>query len=141
MTEPVIVLALEALGDRLAISARRRAIAGQDEDWYDLEIEAVAHPFRGTISELVMASDLARFRDSAAQLTVPGAVVLGGDRAAELRLGVEPQVGGEAGRWVVEVTLTPHGDDPYPLIQWLLFDQRPFAEDLVAAIDALIGAP
>lgn len=138
--EPVVLVSLEAHGDRLRITAHRRPIGGQDEDWFDLQIEAVGHPFHGTVTDIVTATDLAFFRGNVKRLTSPGEVVLGGGRAAELCLRVEPQVGGEAGRWVVEVTLTPHGDDPYPSLRWLLFDQRPFVDDLVRAIDGLIGA-
>jgi hypothetical protein len=138
--ESTVLLALEGKGDSLQVTARPHVVAGQEERWFDLEITAVGHPFRGTVTDIVTATDLAFWRDIVARLTAPGEVVLGDERAAELCLRVEPQVGGEPGRWVVEASLTPCADDPIPSLRWLIFDQRPFVEDLVRALDRVLGA-
>ena len=137
--EPAVLLALAAGGDRLRVAARPRTPAGQDEAWFEVTCDAVGEPFRGKVHATLTAEDLAAFRDGLAALVPPGEVALGGDRAAELRLVVEPQTGGAPGAWAVEASLTPSGDDPYPTLRWLIFDQAPFTAAAVAAIDALLG--
>jgi hypothetical protein len=47
------------------------------------------------------------------RLAEDGAVVLGGGRAPEVRL--------EADDGVVEVWVTPSGDDPWPVLRWLIW--------------------
>ncbi len=134
-----VLLALESSGDSVRISLQPHVVAGQQEPWFDLEITAVGHPFRGTVTDIVTATDLADWRDRVAGLTAPGEVVLGGGRAAELRLRVEAQIGPEPGRWAVEAELTPSADDPYPTLRWLIFDQRPFVDDLLDALARVLG--
>lgn len=136
----MIVLSLGTGGNRLVMSACPHRVPGQEERWFDVTIEAVGHPFAGKVEQIMTEGDLAFFRDNLARLTTPGEVVLGGERALELRLTIEDQIGGDPGRCVVEVALTPSGDDPYPVLRWLLHDQEPFATNAVAAIEELLGA-
>jgi len=67
--------------------------------------------------------------------------MLGGDRAAELRLVVAHQIGGADGALGVECTLTPSGDDPYPLIRWLIHNVHPFATPTAGCLASPAGRP
>ena len=138
--EAATLLLLESKGDRLCVTARPHVVPGQDQSWFDVEFTAVGHPFAGVVTDVVMATDLEFWRHNVGRLAAPGEVVLGGERAAELVLRVEGQVGGEPGSWAVQVTLTPSADDPYPTLTWLLFDQRPFVEAFVRALDGVLSA-
>lgn len=100
---------------------------GYVERWFDCRIAVDAHPFAGVLETVFTDEDLTQFADTLDRLDPAGEAILGGDRAAELRLVVEPQLGGAEGALAVECTLTPHGDDPYPQIRWLIFDVRPFS--------------
>ena len=71
-------------------------------------------------------------------MSVPGRLVVGGDRAAELTIETEAQDGGPSGAIAVEVSLTG-GGEPWPRLTWLLFDQQPFWNDAADALDDLIG--
>lgn len=130
-----VLLDLRALGDHLVVTARRHSSPG-DEQPIDLMIDVAAHPFSGVVRQLVMAADLTFFADNLRRLGSRGEVVLGGDRMVELRLAVEPQEGREG--QVVDATVTPSSDDPYPTLRFLIFDQPPFAEAAAAAIDRLL---
>jgi hypothetical protein len=137
--EPTTLLILESNGDRLSITARQHVVPGKGESWFDIEFAAAGHPFAGVVTDVVTATDLRFWRHNVGRLAAPGEVVLGDERAAELTLRVEAQAGGEPGSWAVQVTLTPSADNPYPSLTWLLFDQRPFVEDLVRALDGVLG--
>jgi hypothetical protein len=95
--------------------------------WFNCRIAVTAQPFAGVLETVFTDEDLIEFADTLDQLDPAGEAVLGGDRAAELRLVVEPQLGGAEGALAVECSLTPSGDDPYPSLRWLIFDVRPFA--------------
>lgn len=129
------ILSLDDGGNRLCVTAKRHEVPGQDQPLYDLSIEAVAYPFRGTVTDLVMVEDLAFFRDNLRRLPGDGLVVFGGERAAELSLAFE-QTGDTI---VVEALLTPSADDPYPQLRWLIFGQQRFAQTTADAIDELLG--
>jgi hypothetical protein len=137
--EPATLVLLESKGDRLRVTARQHVVPGQDESWFDIEFTATGHPFAGVVTDVVTATDLEFWRHNVGRLAAPGEVVFGVERAAELVLRVEDQVGGEPGSWTVQVTLTPSADDPYPSLTWLLFDQRPFVEDFVRALDGVLS--
>jgi hypothetical protein len=76
----------------------------------EVTFEANAHPFGGTFVDALAEDDLRRWRDALRDASPSSLIVLGGGRAAELRLKIAAQHGGEPGRWVVEVTLTRSGD-------------------------------
>lgn len=134
-----IVLDLLGAGSRLRVSVEcaERGVDGSSA--YEVRCEATAPPFTGTVTDLLLPDDLRFFATNLRRLAAPGSVILGGERAAELRLEVEKQVGGQAGRLVVEVHLTPSGDDPWPSLRWLIFDQEPFWSDAAAALESLVA--
>ncbi len=101
----------------------------------DTAITANAFPFSGTVETVFTQDDLVTFREGLRALTVPGHVALGGGRTTLLALDVMERTGIEPGRLVVEVTLIPTEDDPWPLLRYLIFSVDPaFAGRSVDAI-------
>lgn len=120
MEEPETVLDL----DDLRIDLRARP--SHFDRWYDCRGAVTSQPFAGVVETIFTNEDLLHFADS---LDKGGTAVLGGGRAPELRLDVQPQEEGIHRRHVVEGSLTPSSDDPYPLLRFLLFDVQPFAHE------------
>ena len=118
---------------QLRVEIRRGSGLPVAQPWFEVRLHALGAPFRGTVESAWFGDDL---RDLRAALTgLAGAdddvaFVVGGNRAAELRL-----TGGPSGdvHWLT-ARLTPNGDDPYPALEMLLFE-RP--GDLVARLDGL----
>jgi hypothetical protein len=108
------------------------------EGWFDVTYEASAHPFAGTVADALFEEDLVGWAKALQELSLPGVVILGGGRAAELRLEIESQERGDGSHWVVEVTLVRSGDDPWPQLRYLIFDVEPFTERAIAAVDDLL---
>lgn len=83
--------------------------------WRHAEIVVDAAPFAGTIRTILTGDDVEQYRASIAILLVQDevGVVLGGHRAAEVRLDRD----GDS----VVVSATPSGDDPWPTIRFALF--------------------
>lgn len=121
------------------VAARLQLIAGSDERHVEVRFTCLAHPFMGEFTDLILEADLAFFSDNLSRLTVPGEVVLGGERAAELRLKVGEQSGGSPGALAVEVTITPSADADVPSLRYVVFDQLPFADAARAAIRELLA--
>jgi hypothetical protein len=135
----VEVLSIGGRGASLRVLAARPPRRRWQPDAVEVTFEAHAHPFAGTFSETLLVEDVTRWRDALRALVPPASCVLGGGRAAELELTVEPQQGGEPGRWTVEVALKRSGDDPWPSLRYLVFDVAPFAERTAATLDELLG--
>jgi hypothetical protein len=74
----------------------------------------------GSSKRFFVDEQLLDFADALDVLDPVDEAVLGGDRAAELRLLVEHQMGGRAGLLAVECSLTPSGDDPNPYLRWII---------------------
>lgn len=138
MSSDVVLLRLEGNGDHLIVGATRHQPPG-DVGLVDLVIEVAAHPFRGEVRQTVMVEDLGFLAGNLRRMTPSGELVFGGQRMLELCLATEPQSRGDG--YVVEVSLTPSGDDPFPSIRYLLFDQQPFGADAADAIDRLLANP
>ena len=135
----VELINLAGTGCSMRITASPHPVAGvTDDPWFDTAIAVDAYPFSGTIETIFTLSD---FQDWAVALRtsedLPQQIVLGGNRAAEVVMDVERQVGGASDAIVVEVSVTPSGDDPWPLIRFLVFDVAPFWNDTAARVDAL----
>jgi hypothetical protein len=83
--------------------------------WRYADIEVEAHPFAGTINTVLTAEDIQEYASLAGAFTSGQRehVVFGGDRAAEVVLQRHDQT--------VEVSVTPSGDDPWPLLRFLIF--------------------
>lgn len=107
--------------------------------WFDCCIEVASHPFAGTLVTIFTDEELVQFAEALAGLDPTGEAVLGGNRAAELRLAVEEQVGGERPALSVECSLTPSGDDPSPLLHYLIFDVQPFAATAAEHLRRLVA--
>lgn len=99
----VRVLALDSPYPQAADLAQRA--------WRTVHIEVVAVPFAGTIATICTPAELAAWADAAVPADGSTAV-LGGGRGAEVTLTREDTV--------VEVTVTPSGDDPYPRVTFLI---------------------
>jgi hypothetical protein len=83
--------------------------------WRHADIVVEAHPFTGTIPTVLTAQDVEEYRALALAFTTEqrDRVVIGGHRAAEIVLQRHDQT--------VEVSVTPSGDDPWPLLRYLIF--------------------
>ena len=114
------VLALEA-------SAHASIVAQAPPDWFDVSLAVAAHPFRGTVDTAWFDDDLmqlaAALEALAAEDESLALHVLGGNRAAELRVSAEA-VEGDDHEVVVEAWLTENGDDPVPALSFVLYDTR-----------------
>ncbi len=99
--------------------------------WVHVVIAVTSPPFTGDLETILESVDLEVFADAldAVAASGTGEAVLGGGRAAELRLTIERQVGGSEGHFVVESSVTPSGDDPYPRLTFLTFDVPPVFAD------------
>lgn len=114
-------------------------MVGMGEDpWFDAAISVDARPFAGTIDTIFTLSD---FRDWAESMRsvdeLPHRAVLGGNRAAEVLINIERQIGGPEDSLALEVSVTPSGDDPFPYLRFLIFDVAPFWEEAAARVDKL----
>jgi hypothetical protein len=136
MIDGMDVLSLGGVGSSLRVALRPQ----RNPEWFTASVEASAFPFHGIVQATFTTEDL---RGWAAQLrapAVPHVVTLGGDRAAELKLRIKRQRGGEAGRLAVTVELTPSGDDPFPFLRFLLFDvDAGFGGPVADALDQLVS--
>ncbi|MGQ0844050.1 MAG: DUF5959 family protein [Sporichthyaceae bacterium] len=111
---------------------------GRDDTWYDTVIEVEAFPFRGELHTVFTLGDLREWARQLSALDVEARAVLGGGRAAELVISADPQIGGRDEALTVEVGITPSGDDPYPMLTYVLWDVPPTAwRQVVASIAAL----
>lgn len=132
------LLNLGAEVSSLRVAARWSQRAAQD--WAETEIVCDALPFAGTVRDALLIEDLSNWSTALRDFRAPGRLVLGGDRAAEVTLDVEYQVGGAPGIWAVEVNVVRSGDDPWPALRYLIFDVEPFVDGAAAAADALLAA-
>ena len=82
--------------------------------WVHARIEVSAHPFSGTVETVYTPQDVAEWRNTPRLLRDGESVTIGGQRAPEVHL-----VRSGAN---VEVGVTPNGDDPQPLLTFVLFD-------------------
>ena len=83
--------------------------------WRHAGIGVEAHPFAGTIATVLTAPDIEEYGALALAFTTGqrDRVVIGGHRAAEIVLQRHDET--------VEVSVTPSGDDPWPLLRYLIF--------------------
>lgn len=125
-TEVSTLLSLMDGENRLLVTCVPHPVPGQAERWFDVRFDAKAFPFAGVVTDTITETDLTWWRGLLEALAAPGEIVLGGERAAELVLAVERQVGSDDESYVVKVRLTPSADDPWPCLRWLLHNQPAF---------------
>lgn len=132
----LVLLDVGIPGNSLALSIRPYADLLQSlQPWYHMTIRVEAAPFAGTLETTFTRKDLHLWAEQLRLLAAPPArAVLGGDRALELVLECEKQIGGPDGADVLEVQVTPSGDDPYPWLRYLIFDVQKAWEEVAAAV-------
>jgi hypothetical protein len=81
--------------------------------WLNAAIHVDAFPFSGSIQAIFAPDDVEQYQQAIVDFAQTGRARMGGGRAPEIILEREDQV--------VEVTVTPSGDDPQPLIRYLIF--------------------
>jgi hypothetical protein len=114
-----LILDIGRRGSRITVRVGAPYSSGSaDPDqraWRHAGIEIEAHPFAGTITTVLTAPDIEEY--GALALAFTGGqrdhVVIGGHRAAEIVLRRHDET--------VEVSVTPSGDDPWPLLRYLIF--------------------
>ncbi|MCP3882646.1 MAG: hypothetical protein GY701_30250 [Sulfitobacter sp.] len=127
--------------DRMTLTAAARAVPVPGDDrTFDLIVDVRAWPFSGRVEDIALEDDLRGFAHDLAQTAVPGEIRFGGDRTTELVLSIERQRGGDAGHYVVEVSIAAAGDR-FPRLTMLLFEQVPFWNDAATKIFDLVGSP
>lgn len=138
MESATTLMSIEGTGGSLTVTVRRQETKSSDEPWFDTEIAAEAFPFAGTLRTLFTLSDLREWGEALNGLDAgTGRILLGGDRAAELAIEAEAQVGGPPDKVALSIDMTPSGDDPYPRLTYLLFDVPPSWSDVGSVISAL----
>jgi hypothetical protein len=110
-------------------------LAASEEAAFEAIYDAEAHPFVGTVRDALLMSDLQAWRESLTRRQLPGDVILGGGRAAELRLHLEAARDG----WTAEVRLRHSGDDPWPELRYQVLRVAPFIEASLVAVRELLG--
>ena len=88
-------------------------VSGGAAKMWDAWITVEAYPFSGVIKTILTPDDLAQYRSALRDFDIHGRATLGGNRAPEVTLVREADV--------VEVQVTPSGDDPWPTIKYLIF--------------------
>jgi hypothetical protein len=118
---------------QLRIEVRRGEGLPVAQRWFQVRLHVDSPPFRGTVESAWFADDLRALR--AALTGLAGAdddvsFTVGGYRAAELTLD-----GGPSGEVVwLTARVTPNGDDPYPALTLLAYEEP---GRLVARLDGL----
>lgn len=108
---------------------------------FDSVIECNTGIFNGVVNTVFFDDDLLAFKEQLEVLQVPGSVVLGGDRCAEVAFEVDHQEGGTPGSLAMEVSVTACGDDPWPRLLFVEYDvPADFPKTLAAKIDAFLSA-
>lgn len=124
---------------QLRIEIRRGSgVPAVQQPWFEVRLHAAGAPFRGTVESAWFADDLRALRVALAGLAGADddvAFVVGGNRAAELRL-----TGGPSGdvHWLT-AWMTPNGDDPYPKLEMLLFEAPGNLVARLGVLDALLA--
>jgi hypothetical protein len=117
--DDALLLDLGRSGSRIAVRLGEAYSPGSPDPaqaaWRHAGIEVEAFPFAGTIRTVLTGPDIEAYAALAAEFTGGrrDRVVLGGDRAAEVVL--------QRHDGTVEVSVTPSGDDPWPLLRFLIF--------------------
>jgi hypothetical protein len=128
--DAAVLLAIGGTGSSLTVTARRQA-ASRLDPWFGTEIAVEAFPFAGTLRTVFVLDDFALWaRGLAALKAGTGRVVLGGSRAAELTIEAESQIGGASQALALSIDLTPSGDDPYPRLNYVIYDVSPTWSDI-----------
>lgn len=119
MDDDRLVLDLGRRGSRIALrvgAAYSPDSADPDRrSWRHAHIDVDAHPFTGTITTVLTGQDIEEY-SAIAHAFGSGErdhVVIGGNRAAEIVLRRHDAT--------IEVSVTPSGDDPWPLLRYLIF--------------------
>jgi hypothetical protein len=111
-----VLLDLAGWGNRLRVRALGGAYPEAADlaarEWRTVRIEVEAAPFSGVVEAVCTPDDLREFETGLARLASEGRVVLGGGRGVEVTL--------EREDGVVEVGITPSGDDPWPYLRYLV---------------------
>jgi hypothetical protein len=132
---------LAIAGGALHVLAGRSEYPGAADDWFSVQLQASAPPFEGTVETTWFTEDLVALRDAVAALA-DGAqreFVIGGNRAAELRLDARPAIPA-TGELAVRVRLTPSGDDPSVVLQFDGFEAPATFGGAVPAIERVLAA-
>ena len=118
---------------QLRIEFRRGEGLPVAQPWFQVRLHADSPPFTGTVESAWFVDDLHALRAALTGLAAAEDEVtftVGGHRAAELTL-----TGGPSGDVVwCTVRLTPNGDDPYPALALLAYEE---SGRLVARLDGL----
>ncbi len=115
--DDVVLIALGTPGQSLTVRltgpTAPKAIIATERAWRNARIEIDAAPFSGVIQTVLTSSDLEQYRAAMESLAATGHAVIGGDRGPRIELNRDGSV--------IEVSVSPSGDDPWPIIRYLVF--------------------
>ena len=115
--EVIFELGNEHSGLRVVVGERfDGTLPGRDMVVLTGRVEVFAHPFTGEIETFLFPEDVAWWRQTAEDIRAEGSYKHECDRDVEVELNRENNV--------VEVAITPHGADPWPLLRYLVFLPR-----------------
>lgn len=96
--------------------------------------------FSGQFETVYFDEDLIAFKNKLEKLRIPGTVVLGGNRCAEIIFDMSKQIGGNQGALAITVSASPFGDDPFPKLTFLEFEVSPeFPKTTIRRIDQFLA--
>jgi hypothetical protein len=122
----------------LKITIQPYAAPGSGRGWFDVAFAVSAPPFAGTVRSVWFTEDLARLAEAFVHLDREGEVVVGGHRAAELRLAGAAVVGAPD-EVAVEAWLTENGDDPLPALSFAFYARRKELRDAATAMTTYVA--
>ena len=103
----VALLDIGSDGQRLIV------LSGGSAEMWDAWILVEAYPFSGLIQTTLTQDDVAAYRSAIADFAQSGRARLGGHRAPQIDLSRDGDV--------IQVEVTPSGDDPWPTVRYLIF--------------------
>jgi hypothetical protein len=103
----------EALVEIGSEGQRLVVLSGGPTELWDAWILVEAYPFSGVIRTTLTQDDVAKYRSALSDFDRIGRTTLGGHRAPQIDLTRDGDV--------IEVGVTPSGDDPWPTIRYLIF--------------------
>lgn len=126
---------------QLRVEVRRGSGLPVSQPWFEVRLHADSSPFRGTVDSAWFVDDLQALRVALAGLAGADGEVsftVGGNRAAELRISGGPTITPGRELWMT-ARVTPNGDDPYPSLTMLLYEEPERLVSRVGALDAVLA--
>ncbi|HEY9758263.1 MAG TPA: hypothetical protein V6C97_24065 [Oculatellaceae cyanobacterium] len=125
----------------VSLSCIRILIGDGEPDAYTCTISVNTGLFNGEIESYFFRSDLVEFQNALKRIAIPSVVKLWGYRCPEVSFKINNQIGGTAGCFAMEISVTANSDDPWPKLSFLEFDvPAEFPMTTIRKIDQILAA-